>query len=125
MPKSLLERLLENPTVQQIIVDEGIEEIRALPNEEIIEILKNHPKIDFGRLVGDSSQQEVNLDKSIEDLDISVRCFNVLKNGGIYTLKGIVEKEADDLFQLKNMGEKTILEINELLASFGFPRKSK
>ncbi len=60
------------------------------------------------------------LSKPIDDLGLSVRALNSLKNSSIRTLKDLVELSEDDLLKVKNVGEKALLEIGELLEREGF-----
>lgn len=57
------------------------------------------------------------LDKVIDDFDLSVRSLNSLKNSGIRTLRDLVEFTAEDLLKVKNVGEKAVSEIADLLGS--------
>jgi DNA-directed RNA polymerase subunit alpha len=52
----------------------------------------------------------------IEELDLSVRAYNCLKNAEIRNLKDLVVKTEDDLLKTKNFGQKTLKEIKALLA---------
>jgi DNA-directed RNA polymerase subunit alpha len=55
------------------------------------------------------------LSKLIDDFGLSVRSLNSLKNSNIRTLRDLVEFSEDDLLKVKNVGEKAIQEIAELL----------
>jgi DNA-directed RNA polymerase subunit alpha len=59
------------------------------------------------------------LDRSIDDLGLSVRSLNSLKNSNIRTLGDLVELSEDDLLKVKNVGEKALNEIAELLQREG------
>lgn len=59
------------------------------------------------------------LGRSIDDLGLSVRSLNSLKNSNIRTLKDLVEFSADDLLKVKNVGDKALQEIGELLQREG------
>jgi DNA-directed RNA polymerase subunit alpha len=60
------------------------------------------------------------LSKPIDDLGLSVRALNSLKNSSIRSLKDLVELSEDDLLKVKNVGEKALTEIGELLEREGF-----
>jgi len=60
------------------------------------------------------------LAQPIDDLGLSVRALNSLKNSSIRSLKDLVELSEDDLLKVKNVGEKALTEIGELLAREGF-----
>lgn len=62
--------------------------------------------------------QEV-LARSIDDVGLSVRSVNSLKNSNIRTLADLVQYHEDDLLKVKNVGEKALGEIAELLRREG------
>ena len=59
------------------------------------------------------------LGKLIDDFNLSVRSLNSLKNSNIRTLRDLVEFSEDDLLKVKNVGEKAIQEIADLLQREG------
>ena len=59
------------------------------------------------------------LARPIDDFGLSVRSLNSLKNSNIRTLKDLVEFSEDDLLKVKNVGEKALSEIAELLQREG------
>ena len=59
------------------------------------------------------------LERPIDDLGLSVRALNSLKNSSIRTLKDLVELAEEDLLKVKNVGEKALSEIGELLQREG------
>jgi DNA-directed RNA polymerase subunit alpha len=59
------------------------------------------------------------LNRLIDDLGLSVRSLNSLKNSNIRTLRDLVEFSEDDLLKVKNVGEKALAEIAELLQREG------
>ena len=63
--------------------------------------------------------QEVNaeLDKQIEDLDLSVRSYNCLKRAGIHSVRQLVEFSENDLLNIRNFGAKSIEEVKDKLIS--------
>lgn len=56
------------------------------------------------------------LDRSIDELELSVRSYNCLKNAGIETVRDLVQKTEAELLRTKNFGRKSLNEIKELLA---------
>lgn len=52
---------------------------------------------------------------SIEELELSVRAFNCLKRSAINTIADLLEKTVEDLEKVRNLGKKTIDEIEEKL----------
>ncbi len=59
------------------------------------------------------------LARPIDDLQLSVRSLNSLKNSSIRTLKDLVEFTPKDLGEVKNIGEKAVQEIAEMLQREG------
>jgi DNA-directed RNA polymerase subunit alpha len=59
------------------------------------------------------------LAQPIDDLGLSVRSLNSLKNSSIRTLQDLVEFNGDDLLKVKNVGDKALQEIAELLQREG------
>jgi DNA-directed RNA polymerase subunit alpha len=59
------------------------------------------------------------LSRLIDDFGLSVRSLNSLKNSNIRTLKDLVEFSEEDLLKVKNVGEKALSEIAELLQREG------
>jgi DNA-directed RNA polymerase subunit alpha len=59
------------------------------------------------------------LNKSIEELDLSVRSTNSLKNANVLTLRDLVAKSEKDMLETKNFGRKSLEEVMEVLDNFG------
>jgi len=59
------------------------------------------------------------LDKSVEELELSVRSYNCLKNANIRTIRELVLKSETDMLKTKNFGRKSLNEIKEILQSMG------
>jgi DNA-directed RNA polymerase subunit alpha len=80
---------------------------------------------DAGDLQQDASadQQRVplneNLDKSVEELELSVRSYNCLKNANIRTIRELVQKSEGEMLKTKNFGRKSLNEIKEILQGMG------
>jgi DNA-directed RNA polymerase subunit alpha len=60
-----------------------------------------------------------NLFKSVEELELSVRAHNCLKNANIKTIADLVQKTEHDMLRTKNFGRKSLAEIKEILLSMG------
>jgi len=59
------------------------------------------------------------LDKSVEELELSVRSYNCLKNANIRTIRELVQKTEADMLKTKNFGRKSLNEIKDILAELG------
>jgi DNA-directed RNA polymerase subunit alpha len=66
-------------------------------------------------------KEEINVDlnKSVEELELSIRSQNCLRNAEIKTLLGLVSKTEYELLQTKNFGKKSLKEIKDLLLQMG------
>ena len=60
-----------------------------------------------------------NLDKSVEELELSVRSYNCLKNANIRTIRELVQKSEGEMLKTKNFGRKSLNEIKEILHTMG------
>ncbi len=60
-----------------------------------------------------------NLNRSVEELDLSVRSYNCLKNAQIQTIGDLVTRTEADMLKTKNFGRKSLNEIKEILAQMG------
>jgi DNA-directed RNA polymerase subunit alpha len=70
---------------------------------------------------GDATTSSINehLDKSVEELELSVRSYNCLKNANIRTIRELVQKSEGEMLKTKNFGRKSLNEIKEILATMG------
>ena len=60
-----------------------------------------------------------NLDRSVDELELSVRSYNCLKNADIRTLRELVQKSEPEMLKTKNFGRKSLNEIKDILHSMG------
>ncbi len=60
-----------------------------------------------------------NLNRSIEELELSVRSYNCLKNANIQTIGELVTRTETEMLKTKNFGRKSLNEIKEILADMG------
>jgi DNA-directed RNA polymerase subunit alpha len=60
-----------------------------------------------------------NLKRSVEELELSVRSYNCLKNADIKTIGELVQKSEGEMLKTKNFGRKSLNEIKEILAEMG------
>ncbi|MBM6754215.1 DNA-directed RNA polymerase subunit alpha [Lactobacillus alvi] len=67
----------------------------------------------------EETHQEKVLDKTIEELDLSVRSYNCLKRADIQTVKDLTEKTEPDMMKVRNLGQKSLEEIKLKLADLG------
>ncbi len=60
-----------------------------------------------------------NLLKSVDELELSVRAHNCLKNANIRTIADLVQRSEGDMLRTKNFGRKSLNEIKEILGGMG------
>ncbi len=70
---------------------------------------------------GEAASSSINehLDKSVEELELSVRSYNCLKNANIRTIRELVQKTEGEMLKTKNFGRKSLNEIKEILTTMG------
>ncbi len=66
-----------------------------------------------------SSDVEEKLDKSIEELELSVRSYNCLEAAGIKTIRDLVQKSESEMLKYRNFGRKSLTEIKNILKEMG------
>ena len=68
----------------------------------------------------EKNEREKILDKTIEELDFSVRSYNCLKKSDVNTLRDLVEYSPAKIIKIKNLGKKSLDEIKEKIDKYGF-----
>ena len=63
------------------------------------------------------------LEMPIEELDLSVRSYNCLKRAGINTIYELTQKTAEDMMKVRNLGKKSLQEVESKLAAFNLSLK--
>ncbi len=59
------------------------------------------------------------LNKSVDELELSVRSANCLKNAGIRSIRDLVQRTEKDMLETKNFGRKSLNEIKDILRPMG------
>ena len=65
------------------------------------------------------------LEKTIEEMDLSVRSYNCLKRANIHTVEDLTKKTEDDMLKVRNLGKKSLDEVIYKLESYGLKLKDK
>ncbi len=73
----------------------------------------------------EKDQKKLLLEKTIEDMDLSVRSYNCLKRANIHTVEDLTQKTEDDMLKVRNLGKKSLDEVIFKLESYGFKLKDK
>lgn len=84
----------------------------GIPEEKIVPEL---PKIEKKVIPTIEPLEDENLDKSVDDLELSVRAFNCLKAAGLRTIRDLVLKGEPEMLKYRNFGRKSLNEIKDLL----------
>ncbi len=75
----------------------------------------------------EESQGEVNknLSRSVNELELSVRAANCLKNANIKSIADLVQRSEGEMLRTKNFGKKSLNEIKEILSEMGLSLGAK
>ncbi|EPY2305269.1 DNA-directed RNA polymerase subunit alpha [Clostridium sporogenes] len=74
----------------------------------------------------EEDKKEKVLEMTIEELDLSVRSYNCLKRAGINTVQELCERSMDDMMKVRNLGKKSLEEVEQKLEALGLGlRKSE
>ncbi|MFQ5876820.1 MAG: DNA-directed RNA polymerase subunit alpha [Acidobacteriota bacterium] len=80
---------------------------------------EERPEVAEGGIDREQERLRENLLRSIEELELSVRSYNCLKNADIRTIADLVQRTEAEMLKTKNFGRKSLNEIKELLAGMG------
>jgi DNA-directed RNA polymerase subunit alpha len=86
-----------------------------------IDLTVNVVRVDFNE-PEDNSKEKV-LEMTIEELDLSVRAFNCLKRAGINTVAELVQRNQEDMMKVRNLGKKSLEEVEQKLLALGLGLK--
>lgn len=73
----------------------------------------------------EEDQKEKVLEMTVEELDLSVRSFNCLKRANINTVEELTEKTEEDMMNVRNLGKKSLEEVEQKLAELGLGLKKE
>ena len=94
---------------------------KDLPNVSFIEEEDRVEEVE--EVVEDNTDQM--LEKTIEEMDLSLRSFNCLKRAGFDTVGEIVEKSEAELKSIKNFGKKSLEEVKDKVHEMGLSLKDE
>ena len=87
-----------------------------------IDLTVNVVRVDYNE-PEDNSKEKV-LEMTIEELDLSVRAFNCLKRAGINSVAELVQRNQEDMMKVRNLGKKSLEEVEQKLIGLGLALKS-
>ena len=73
----------------------------------------------------EEDKKEKVLEMTIEELDLSVRSYNCLKRAGINTVQELITKTEEDMMKVRNLGRKSLEEVQEKLADLQLSLRSE
>ena len=71
----------------------------------------------------EEDKKEKVLEMTVEELDLSVRSYNCLKRAGINTVQELAGKSMDDMMKVRNLGKKSLEEVERKLKELGLALK--
>lgn len=71
----------------------------------------------------EEDKKEKVLEMAVEELDLSVRSYNCLKRAGIDTVEELIQRTAEDMMKVRNLGKKSLEEIQSKLAELDLSLK--
>lgn len=120
--------LLEVETNGSISPRDAIVEAANIINQHMTAFMGladvDEPQEDESIFATGAEEDNAELDKQIEDLDLSVRSYNCLKRAGIHSVRQLVEFSENDLLNIRNFGVKSIEEVQDKLESMGLSLKA-
>ena len=90
--------------------------------KEQLDVFINFEELEVEERHGDVEEKEKineNLLRSVDELELSVRSANCLKNAGINLIGELVQKSEAEMLKTKNFGRKSLNEIKEILGEMG------
>ena len=72
-----------------------------------------------------SNNPDTKLSMTIDELDLSVRSFNCLKRANINTVADLISKTGEDMMKVRNMGKKSLDEVQKKLEMMGLSLASE
>jgi DNA-directed RNA polymerase subunit alpha len=88
--------------------------------------LTDHVKNDQAVADKEDEERDRVLEMTIEELDLSVRSYNCLKRAGINMVHELIERTAEDMMKVRNLGKKSLEEVQRKLGELGLSlRKSE
>jgi DNA-directed RNA polymerase subunit alpha len=72
----------------------------------------------------EDDKKEKVLEMTIEELELSVRSYNCLKRAGINTVQELCSKTEEEMMKVRNLGRKSLEEVQEKLADLGLSLRS-
>jgi len=113
--------ILEVHTNGSIQPEEAVSQAAQVLREHLQVFINFHDEPAAETLEIDEEKQKLleNLNRSVDELELSVRSYNCLKNASIRTIGELVQKNESEMLKTRNFGRKSLNEIKEILTSMG------
>lgn len=115
---------LEIWTDGSIMPDEAVSLAAKILSEHLVlfvNLTEHVMPIDFNEPEDDKKEKV--LEMTIEELDLSVRAYNCLKRAGINTVSELVQRDQEDMMKVRNLGKKSLEEVEQKLIALGLGLK--
>ena len=114
--------ILEVSTNGTVTPDEAVSLASTLLKEHLMIFIQSEDSV-VEEVVAEPAEEATGIDavlaRTIDELDLSVRSANCLKNANIHTLRDLVRRSEREMMETKNFGRKSLEEVQEILAEFG------
>lgn len=107
-----------------MLPDEAVSMAAKIMSEHLqmfINLTESVTALDFNEPEDD--KREKVLETTIEELDLSVRAYNCLKRAGINSVSELVQRNQDDMMKVRNLGKKSLEEVEQKLIAMGLSLK--
>lgn len=114
--------ILEVTTNGTVSPEEAVSRAAMLLKDHLTIFIEAEESIHDDSRGGDSETlagMDALLAKGIDELDLSVRSANSLKNANIHTLRDLVRRSEKEMLDTKNFGKKSLEEVQDVLGKLG------
>jgi len=114
--------ILETWTNGTVTPEEAVSLASTLLKEHLMIFIESEESV-VEEVVPETTEEATGIDavlaRTIDELDLSVRSANCLKNANIHSLRDLVRRSEREMLETKNFGRKSLEEVQEILADFG------
>lgn len=93
----------------------GIAAKMMIEHLEVVNAISEQAEANSYMAEKEEENKNSKMEKTIEDLDLSVRSYNCLRRAGINTVADLIAKSEEDMMKVRNLGRKSLKEIKEKL----------
>src|SRR6185436_18246302 len=90
-------------------------EVDQGPHGDLYQLRRRHGRIQLSTSRASAPSPQ----RSVDELELSVRSYNCLKNAGIKTIRDLVQRSEREMLATKNFGKKSLGEIRDILNRMG------